>query len=137
MFIFTRLIYQLVILFSTLFRMKKCQLRPKPNKILLIRWGLKNRCYDILSTCHLVNLPFYQLAMFCLPFCQHAISAICTFINLPFCELAIWSTCHFINLPFCKLPFGQLAIWSICHFVNRQFHQFALSSICHFVNLQF
>ncbi len=67
--------------------------------------------FVLLPTCHFVNLPFCQIAIF----------STSHFINLPFYQLGILSTWHFINLAFCwlgnfvnlpvfNLPICQLAI---------------------------
>jgi hypothetical protein len=102
--------------------------------------------YDILSTCHFVNLSFCQLVILStwnfvnLKFCQLVILSTCHFdirstchqVNLSLGQLVIWSTCHLVNL-----SFGQLVILSTCHFVNLSFCQLVILSTCHFVNLSF
>ncbi len=91
-------------------------------------WCKKKWCYDILSTWHFVNLPFFQLAT--LSGHNFVTVIFINFVNFPFCQLVILTKSHLFSqlvmLSTCNLI---IAILSACHLVN--------SAFCRLVDLPF
>ncbi len=114
---------------------------------------MKLWCFDILSTCHLINFLFHLFLLF--EKLANSITCqviLCTWyyhlINMSLDHFVILSTCHIINLSFHQivissnchfiiLSFHHLVISSTCHFINLSFHQLVISSTCHFINIPF